>query len=285
VSARCQRSVLATACFLVLAAALVREARAARCGDDIAGRRLACSCGDTVVSDTTLRSTDPIFGSRCPDDGLVIESDPYSDGLTLDLAGLAIVGSGVGTGISIEGGGSDGAVVTGGAARRGQVVGFGTGIRVRRARAVRRIERLDLIGNRHDGLALRTAGTMIIGVEANRNGGDGIRVSGRGGRLVDVRSSENGRAGVRAFTLGTVFDVEATRNGVNGVIASGFHNDLTAVVVTSNTGYGLLLGGTGHRIEGVTAEGNTAGDIARRTERPRAEHGDERGRGDSDERP
>ncbi len=86
---------------------------AKECGDDVSGHRVPCDCGDTVVSNTTLRPDDPIVSGRCRGDGLKIEADAMAETLILDLAGLTIVGGGAGVGIEVESGGSEGAVIIG----------------------------------------------------------------------------------------------------------------------------------------------------------------------------
>src|SRR6185503_16601372 len=64
---------------------------APNCGDAAgpAGEDLACSCGDTVVTNTTLNlSFDPVATTTCLGDGLRLAA-----GVQLDLNGLVITGS------------------------------------------------------------------------------------------------------------------------------------------------------------------------------------------------
>ena len=105
-------------------------ALAAECGDDVGGTRVACSCGDTVVSDTTLRPDDPVSRVRCDHDGLVVRAPRGAASIALDLAGLSIVGSGQGSGIRIIDGGEYGALIIGGVpGRPAEIAGFRNGVR------------------------------------------------------------------------------------------------------------------------------------------------------------
>jgi len=178
---------------------------------------------------------------------------------------LALVGSGSGTGIQVEKGGSEGAAIIGGSdGRRGEIVGFNVGVAVRKAEAVRRIQGLVLKGNRRNGLELRTAGTIVVGVRAERNGSDGVRVTGRGGRLLDIESVENGEAGVRAFGFDLIVEARAFDNGRHGIVTGGYRSDLRRSVSMRNRGYGVLVAGTGHRVDGVVTDANAQGQLGHR---------------------
>ena len=95
-------------------ALLAEPARAAACGDDVNGERIACSCGDTIVSDTRLRADDPVVVERCRTDGLIVRAPAGALTLRLDLGGRVLTGDGLGTGIRVLSGGSRGAVIIGG---------------------------------------------------------------------------------------------------------------------------------------------------------------------------
>lgn len=262
-SSRFLRATSAVAFALSASLLLADSSSAKECGDNVRGERVACACGDSVVSSTKLQVDDPIVRGRCSGDGLVLHAPPLEESLVLDLAGLSIVGSGFGNGIAVESGGSDGAVIVGGTQeRRGQVVGFGTGIQVRSGRSVRRIEALELEGQRHDGLMLLSAGTFVVNVRARRNGGDGFRVAGHGGRLLGVEATENRRAGLRVSSRYTVIDARAERNAEHGIVLRGARSDLGASVASHNDGFGVVMSGYGHTTDGVVTEGNEMGGIA-----------------------
>ncbi|MEE8311202.1 MAG: hypothetical protein V3R77_03020, partial [Candidatus Binatia bacterium] len=180
---------------LFLAAAVIVTAQsvaAGVCGDDVGGVRVPCACGDVVVSSTRLQVGDPITAGRCELDGLILRAATTAESITLDLGGLAIVGSGVGHGLLIERGGSDGAVVIGGpAGKHAEIVGFSVGVNVPNPQALRRLERIHAKGNRYDGLRIRQAGAHLIDVTATDNGREGIKVLGSGGRLIGVHAEGN----------------------------------------------------------------------------------------------
>jgi hypothetical protein len=175
----------------------VRAASAAVCGDDVSGARIACSCGDVLVSDTRVQPNDPVVTERCLLEGLIVRAPKTAESIRLDLGGLAITGRGYGTGIRVDFGGSDGAVITGGSLPyRGQIVGFSMGIVAARSNALRRLERMRIRGNRRDGIRLHTDGTVIVDVESSDNGGDGFVLSGSGGRLENIVAARNASTGI-----------------------------------------------------------------------------------------
>ncbi len=253
---------------IVTVAVGVTDLHAKECGDDVAGQRIPCACADTVVSDTSLQPGDPVVSGRCSGDGLLVRAPALAETITLDLAGLAIVGSGVGSGIEVADGGTDGAVIVGGSKdRRGQVVGFRTGIDVRSRRTVRRIESVELLGQRSDGLNLHSVGALVIDVRARRNGGDGIHLVAKGGRLVNVEVLENAGAGIRAFASDLIAQVRAERNADHGIVVSGARNDLRGCSANGNSGHGVLLTGRLNLTDGVSTSGNRLSGVARRGDR------------------
>jgi len=118
------------------------------CGDDVDGQRVACSCGDTVVSSTRLRQEDPVVNQRCSHNGLQLRAAGSIDSLVLDLAGFTLTGSGSGTGILVLDGGSQGAVIVGGnPSEPGHVAGFRRGIRTHGRRGLKATHNLELSFN------------------------------------------------------------------------------------------------------------------------------------------
>jgi len=261
VHARTARTRLLVACWsLVLLASSPGAAIAKNCGDDVDGSRIPCACGDIVVSDTRLISTDPVVNGRCPIDGLVVRAPAPAESITLDLDGLSIVGSGAGAGIRVARGGSDGAAVIGERAdRRGQVVGFRTGVHARSARSLRLLQGLELRGNRNDGLDLSSAGTIVRNVVAERNGRDGITFVGRGGRLVDVIATHNRGMGIRLHARDVVVHATVTSNGSHGLLVSGARNDVDRVRADANGGEDIAFAGAVQRRGGNTTAAGTRG--------------------------
>jgi hypothetical protein len=237
------------------------SALAAECGDRVGGARVACACGDVVISDTTLRPGDPVTATRCPIDGLILRATAGTETLTLDLAGLAIVGRGEGIGVRIDEGGTDGARLVSSAEAPGEIVGFGTGILSPRPLELSRIENLAVKGNHDDGLRLRTAGALIIDVSATDNGGDGIEMAGEGGRLVGVEANGNRRVGLKLRTRGTVVRAKAIANMGHGIVSEGSRNDVTGVEARDNAGVGVVVRGGRQRTLGLISEGNLLGRL------------------------
>jgi len=232
------------------------------CGDDVSGRRVACDCGDIVVSDTTLQAGDPVVSHRCPLDGLIVRASRLADSVTLSLGGHSLVGSSYGYGVRVDSGGNDGALIVGGDADAfGEIVGFATGIAAGRSAAVRRIERVRVKGNRHHGVELRTTGTLLIDVSASQNGGDGIRMLGNGGRLIGVRAERNAGNGIRVRSNGTSIDATATGNGRHGIVSDGGGNDLGKVVARDNGRQGAVVRGRTQSTAGLRSESNGRGAL------------------------
>src|SRR5207247_2922268 len=76
-----------------------------------------CSSDLTVVSDLVL-SDDPVLDAVCPADGLIVRAAGSSVGVTIDLSGKTLRGSGNGAGVWVVNGGAGGARVVGWEERR-----------------------------------------------------------------------------------------------------------------------------------------------------------------------
>src|SRR6185503_10156253 len=139
---------------------------------------------------------------------------PDAASITLDLAGLSIIGPGLGTGIRVVDGGSEGAMISGGSGGAGEVVGFGTGFRARGQRSVRELRNVNFTGNARDGVVLRGAGTRVDTVTAERNGRDGLRVGGRDLQVQDSASQQNGGDGVKASGRGVRLENSVAGNNL-----------------------------------------------------------------------
>ncbi len=173
----------------------VWPAAARQCGDDVAGRRVPCSCGDVVVSDVRVLAGDPVATEVCPGDGLIVRPPAASRGLTVDLGGLTLAGSGHGAGIRVLGAAR--VVIEGGSVSApGRITGFATGVRAAGTRAVAEVRNLVIEDNLGTGLFVRSHGARIAGVVARNNGREGVRATGRALLLEGVRGADNGRAAV-----------------------------------------------------------------------------------------
>jgi hypothetical protein len=214
---------------LLLVLTVPAQVWAARCGDDVEGVRIACACGDSVVSDTRLLPSDPVVAGRCRSDGLIVQAARGIVSLTLDLDGNALTGEGRGTGILIHDGGSDGAILIGGRdGKPGQVAGFRVGVSARGSYAIRAMENLVVVGNESDGVRVSGRGAAIHGVVSDDNGAHGIRARGRDHAIAGVAAGGNGRADVRVSGNGHYVDTDdamrtkaSTRVTGNGNVVAG----------------------------------------------------------------
>ncbi len=255
---RCVAAVVAALAVLLGSAS---PAVSGYCGDDVGGVRIPCNCGDIVAGDVHLLATDPIARTRCPLDGLIVRGAPTAESVTVDLGGLTLRGSGLGIGILVERGGTDGAIIAGGTGgQNAQIIGFGTGIVSAAPSALARLEHVTTKGNSRDGVRVREAGIVMLGVTSTDNGGDGLRVLGSGGRIVRVYAARNAGSGLVVAAPGIIVEGTAEDNGRHGIVSSGPGSDLRGAVARGNGGAGIVAG-TRQRIDGAVAEWNRMGDI------------------------
>ncbi len=235
------------------------------CGDDVGGVRVACACGDTVVSNTVLSATDPVVSQPCAGDGLLLAAAQGADGLVLELTGLSLVGSGKGIGLRVLRGGAGGAVIIGGDGdTRASIARFRTGVAGVGSNVIREIRNVDLIANARDGMQVRSSGMLVESVTATRNGRDGVRVSGHGSTLTGVESDENLGSGLRVGGSGTTVRARSVGNGSNGAFLTGRGHDLTSSQLSGNGGAGVMASGRGHNASGVRIGDNGGGSVAGR---------------------
>jgi len=254
----------ASACALLIATA--HEAGAAACGDNIDGKRVACACGDTVLSDTVLWPTDPVVTEACSDDGLTLLAASDADSLTLNLGGQSIAGRGHGTGIRVARGGRFGAVIVGGdeGDARAEIARFGTGIRASGRDDLREVRSLDVHDNTADGLRIHSSGVSLEDVRSEGNGRDGVSLSGHGNEVSGVTARDNARDGLKVRGSAATVSANTTDNGRNGTVIGGRGNRVEKIRTQDNGAAGLAATGTGHEIGGMQASGNDGGDVAGR---------------------
>jgi Right handed beta helix region len=178
------------------------------------------SCGTVVTSD--VRLTADLLD--CPGSGLVIGAP----GITIDLAGHVVDGTGSGAGIDNEAG-QDGVRVV-----RGTVRDFQFGVHLFQTSGGR-VERISAHSNMIGVIVARSADVQLDTVQATANISNGI----------DITFSE--RVTVRRST--------AAGNGLSGIV-DRFTEDSTYArnTVTGNSSPGLVLNGS----DGVVAERNHA---------------------------
>jgi parallel beta-helix repeat protein len=258
-------------------------AGAAPCGDGAGpeGSRVACACGDSVVTSTVLQPGDPVANAVCAGDGLVVGADE----IRLDCRGLILTGDGSGYGVRLDD--RHGAVV----ARCG-LSDFLIGVRLQGSdgnriawNAVRR--------SQTDGIALESSHrNRILGNGVVGSGESGIDLSGSKGNLVS--SNKVARSGQSGIELGQESDHNTVagnlsrdndgqglrlsdhslenvvrrnwlaRNGSHGLLVSGGsgQNEITSNVVRGNQGDGLrLLSGDGNVVYTMLAARNSGDGI------------------------
>jgi hypothetical protein len=215
-----------------------------------------------VASDTRLRADDPVVLERCELDGLAIRADRLAETITLDLDGNTIAGTGAGIGIRIDHGGADGARIVGARpGARGIVRGFATGISTSAGDALALVARVEVRDNRHEGLRIVSAGTVLDDVAAYANGTDGIYVRGTGGRLIGVESTGNRGSGIRLFGSDAAVDAAATDNGDSGIVVGGQRNDVSRASATGNARHGIVVRGRSDAPPTSRASGNRSDDV------------------------
>ena len=206
------------------------------------------ACGTTVTADTTLKAD--LIG--CPGDGLTVEN-----GVTLDLNGHIISGSGSGVGVHggiVENGtirGFDIGIEGPTGVRNMTVHGNRVGIVITRPRSGPRIRVENSTAIRNDDAGIEiNAGTRNVDVADNRvlfNGGDGIRALSEadGGTYTNNLIKGNGGDGLnirRAFS--TVVGNTARDNGADGIhmsddAVSGLGYFIASNLAVGNGGLGI----------------------------------------------
>ena len=207
------------------------------CGDDVGGRDVPCACGDVVVSDVVLGASDPVTQGACPGDGLVVRAAQAAQGVTVDLGGQTLRGSGHGAGLLLLDGGPGGARVVspGGPAT---VVGFQDGVLAHGDRAVALVANLVVRDSRRDGVRMEAPGFEIRDTVVERAGRDGFGLVGKHYRVSGTRATGSHRHG---YAVGGDSGTVGTADG--GAVAEG----------SGDSGFDVM--GMGHTLLGCTATG------------------------------
>lgn len=207
---------------------------AANCGDTAGpgGTRVACACGDTVVTDTVLKSTDPVVstgpGDVCAGGGLSFGAPD----LTLDCKGLMLRGPGIGAGIGISEASQPGTTIQGCG-----VVAFNLGIRGGGAETT--VVNSKAVGNDY--------GIFLDGVSqrAERNQGEsndyGMYVSGSASVVTQNRLIGNG-VGIWVRNSGNLVSANITDgNSQFGLLATEGPNVLEGNRGKDNGSHGIAV--------------------------------------------
>lgn len=198
--------------------ALPASVLAAECGDDVEGARIACACGDVVVSDVRLEAGDPIAGARCSRDGLLVRAAAGAESITVNLGGVVLTGNGQGVGLRIVNGGSEGAQIVGAGAT---VSGFRHGVVARGRQVVQSISGLAISENGRSGLVVDTDGASITDIVSRANGAEGVLIAGADVRVSRLLVERNGGPGIRVRGEGHSISVRAGSNDGEAVQSSG----------------------------------------------------------------
>jgi hypothetical protein len=249
-----------------LVLATVRVAAAGACGDSVDGARVACACGDVVVTDTVLWPTDPVATEPCADDGLTIVAPRDVDSITLNLGGQSIVGRGYGTGIRVVRGGRLGAVIIGGdqGDARAEIARFATGIRASGRDVLREVRSVDVHDNIRDGVSVRASGVTIDDVRSENNGRDGLAIGGHGNEVTGVTATNNSRDGLKVRGSAATLEAETTGNARNGAAIGGRGHQVQQLRTTENGGAGVATSGNGHDLGATQSAGNAGGSVSSR---------------------
>jgi parallel beta-helix repeat protein len=208
---------------------------------------VGCDCGDRVVTDTKLSAFDPITTKICDD----IPADPdggkaaltVAAGVTLDLGGLLIQGTG-------DAAGSTGVFLHDGAqVNNGRIIGFRIGVSSIGGTVM---EKLTVAGNGIGIFVLElTGGCTISENTVFLNGDEGIAGFCDNGRVEKNTAFLNGSVGIRVL---------------------GNRNRLIENEAFSNRGHGILVTGRLNRLEDNRADRNgieNVDSLLRQFDRPR----------------
>jgi len=228
---------------MLLGLAIISPAAADQCGDSAGegGSRIACGCGDTVVTSTKLRKRDPVVVEVCPSTALLIQSDD----ITLNCNNKTLTGDAQGSGISL--GRPNGNSVSGVQIRNCRITGFGVGIGLGFDSAVEVVIRNNrLVNNAGPGIFGDSVFRATIrGNRIKENSGVGILL-GDGSESVTIRQNriEENSVGIAADTSGLMTIrgnlIKNNRNGgVELLDSSG--NRVVGNRVEANGGHGVFL--------------------------------------------
>jgi hypothetical protein len=233
------------------------------CGDDVDGQRIACACGDEVVSDATVSPGDPITGAPCSGDGLVVSVPRGDDGVTITLNGVSIVGTGRGIGIRVVDGGSVGSSIVGSGpeSELAEISHFRTGIRASGSHDLAEVSGVHLHHNTGDGLHVASAGVRVENVVSEHNGRDGVSVYGRGVAVNGVIAESNADDGVNVRGHGANVSAEASGNLGHGLVVTGRGNRVEESSATGNGGVGIATSGRDLEVGAIESGDNLEGDI------------------------
>jgi len=241
-----------TACFVSLAtllALVASPAHAAPCGGII-----PCNCGDTVTTNTTLISTDPVVshevGTVCAGPGPALR---VAAGVTLNISGLTIrceSNAGSQVGIDIIG---DNATV-----RKGIIKNCGLGVHGATSHST-------VLSNRflNDRIGVNLVGDDNT-LQSNVSIGDGVVsdegfvILGDGNDILSNRCQSHKFEGLFVGGSGNTLERNyCLGNGTEGIIVIGTANTFNRNIGKNNGGHGVFGPGPANTTDGLNyASGN-----------------------------
>jgi len=201
----------------------------------------------------------------CSGDGLVVHASGATQGVTVDLHGKTLRGTGNGVGLWVLAGGPGGAriVSTGGS---GSIVNFRDGVVGHGADSLALLDGVVVAQSARDGVRVEAGSYEIRNTEARDSGRDGVAVTGTGYRLSAARAVRSGRYGF--YIMGNDATIGVPGAGVvadagagEGINLMGMGHHLIDCGATGNAEDGVHLYGMRLEIRGCTATGNGGNGI------------------------
>ncbi len=234
-------------------------ATAKLCGDNVDGQGVPCSCGDTVVSDLHVVD-DPVIHDDCASDGLIVRATSATQGVTIDLAGATLHGSGHGAGVLFVFGGPGGArlISTGGVAT---ITGFRDGISAHGSDSVALVDGVTVVKSIRDGMKIDGSGYEIRASEVRDAGRDGFALGGSGYQITNTRALNVGHFGYFIMGQNATVGLPGAGNVSTGSALVGFNvvgNGHTVVDCQVEAAReGIQLNATHVTVMRCTAQNNT----------------------------
>ena len=196
------------------------------------------ACGDTLTADTVL--TGDLTG--CPANGLRLDAD----NITLDCAGYAITGSGIGGGIGVYG-------RTGVTVKNCQVSGFSHGIIVGDGSTGNTVDGNTVSDNVETGINLADNNNTLRDNELLRNGGGLLVWEASGNTIVDTVARDNNDGLFMMMSdLNKVVNFTASDNKASGIaLVESDANEISDSTATGND-FGFVM-----------VDGSDTGDAAK----------------------
>ena len=231
-------------------------AHAKLCGDDVQGLDVPCACGDTLVSSVVL-TDDPVTSTVCPGDGLIVRPSGVA-GITVDLNGQTLRGSGRGAGVWVLAGGVR--VIS--SRQPARIEKFRDGVVAQGDDSLRLLDNVVIAFSGRDGVRVHGANYIVNGVQVSDALHDAFALGGHDFLITANRATHSGRYGFFVMatrgTIGGNTSQGSVEAGFNVTGMSVFMSDCRA---TGAADTGIEIGATNVKLEGCKAEGNLKSGI------------------------